>query len=102
MVYVRSQMLYFVMKTLTSVDVGSPLCFFLAAYQYPTALRSMWGHMAEELSDETWAELSPAVRSGGDLGLGLLLKMTRCHDLALQDILFRGQDIDDSPDERHT
>ena len=54
----------------------------------------MWGHMAEELSDEVWDELNhPNTNADRDLGLGLLLKMARCHDLALQEMLFHGQDM---------
>lgn len=61
----------------------------------------MWGRMAEELSDETWAELNrPPASSRRDLGLGLLLKMTRCHDLGLQELFFPGQDMEEHDEER--
>lgn len=77
---------------------GSSLCFFLVAHQFPAALRSMWGHMAEELADGTWKELqldasAVAVGAEHDLGLGLLLRMTRRHDLGLRDLLFPDQDV---------
>ncbi|KAI0668908.1 hypothetical protein C8Q78DRAFT_1043624 [Trametes maxima] len=74
----------------------SPVCFILAAYNYPGAIRSTWGRMAEELDDATWDLLDapasqPAVH---DLGLGMLLKMTRCHDLGLGQLFFPELDVD--------
>ncbi|KAI0370898.1 hypothetical protein BV20DRAFT_943059 [Pilatotrama ljubarskyi] len=69
----------------------SPVCFILAAYNYPGAIRSTWGRMAEELDDATWDLLDAPPRAGGavhDLGLGMLLKMTRCHDLGLGQLFF--------------
>lgn len=66
---------------------GSPVCFILAAYNYPGAIRSTWGRMAEELDDATWDLLGAAPRAN-DQGLGMLLKMTRCHDLGLAQIFF--------------
>ncbi|KAI0830105.1 hypothetical protein BC628DRAFT_1356443 [Trametes gibbosa] len=65
----------------------SPVCFILAAYNYPGAIRSTWGRMAEELDDATWDLLGAAPRAN-DQGLGMLLKMTRCHDLGLAQIFF--------------
>ncbi|KAI0632829.1 hypothetical protein C8Q77DRAFT_1059026, partial [Trametes polyzona] len=65
----------------------SPVCFILAAYNYPGAIRSTWGRMAEELDDATWDLLGAAPRAN-DLGLGMLLKMTRCHDLGLAQLFF--------------
>ncbi|EIW56685.1 uncharacterized protein TRAVEDRAFT_73150 [Trametes versicolor FP-101664 SS1] len=65
----------------------SPVCFILAAYNYPGAIRSTWGRMAEELDDATW-DLLGTPTSSNDLGLGMLLKMTRCHDLGLAQLFF--------------
>ncbi|KAI0351652.1 hypothetical protein OH77DRAFT_1410795 [Trametes cingulata] len=65
----------------------SPVCFILAAYNYPGAIRSTWGRMAEELDDATWDLLGAPPRAQ-DLGLGMLLKMTRCHDLGLGQLFF--------------
>ncbi|OJT14262.1 hypothetical protein TRAPUB_9204 [Trametes pubescens] len=73
--------------SLTNMFAGSPICFILAAYNYPGAIRSTWGRMAEELDDATW-DLLGAPTSSNDLGLGMLLKMTRCHDLGLAQLFF--------------
>ncbi|THH21858.1 hypothetical protein EUX98_g8260 [Antrodiella citrinella] len=74
----------------------SPVCFILAAFNYPAAIRSTWGRMAEDISDETWELLgiAPSVQSN-DMGLGMLLKMTRCHDLGLGQLLFPDLDLDE-------
>ncbi|KAI0651340.1 hypothetical protein C8Q79DRAFT_899695 [Trametes meyenii] len=74
----------------------SPVCFILAAYNYPGAIRSTWGRMAEELDDATWDLLdAPAAQPAvHDLGLGMLLKMTRCHDLGLGQLFFPELDVD--------
>ncbi|CAL1697899.1 unnamed protein product [Somion occarium] len=82
--------------------ICSPMCFILAAFHYPAAISSTFGRMAEELSDETWALLdSPSSRPTNDMGLGMLLKMTRCHDLGLGQLLFPelASEDDESPSE---
>ncbi|TCD60670.1 hypothetical protein EIP91_009717 [Steccherinum ochraceum] len=74
----------------------SPVCFILAAFNYPAAIRSTWGRMAEDLSDETWGLLdAPPTQEANDMGLGMLLKMTRCHDLGLGQLLFPDLDFED-------
>ena len=51
--------------------------------------------MAEDLSDETWDALEESARlTENDRGLGMLLKMTRCHDLGLGQLFFPGEDLD--------
>lgn len=51
--------------------------------------------MAEDLSDETWDALDESARrTEDDRGLGMLLKMTRCHDLGLGQLFFPGEDMD--------
>ena len=74
---------------------GSSICFLLAAYQYPAALRSMWGHMVNEMPEGAWSELKAHGYSNGgrDFGLGLLVTMTRSHDLGLQELLFGDKDL---------
>ncbi|KAI8972589.1 hypothetical protein BD414DRAFT_540230 [Trametes punicea] len=74
----------------------SPICFILASYNYPGAIRSTWGRMAEELDDATWDLLDAphAPQPVQDLGLGMLLKMTRCHDLGLGQLFFPELDLD--------
>ncbi|KAJ8472945.1 hypothetical protein ONZ51_g8185 [Trametes cubensis] len=74
----------------------SPVCFILAAYNYPGAIRSTWGRMAEELDDATWDLLDAphGPNAVQDLGLGMLLKMTRCHDLGLGQLFFPYLELD--------
>ncbi|EMD35166.1 hypothetical protein CERSUDRAFT_97088 [Gelatoporia subvermispora B] len=72
----------------------SPVCFILAAYNYPGAIRSTWGRVAEELDDETWRLLDAPGAQQNDIGLGMLVKMTRCHDLGLGQLLFPDVEMD--------
>ncbi|KAH9034058.1 hypothetical protein EDB85DRAFT_1948667 [Lactarius pseudohatsudake] len=72
----------------------SPVCFFLAASGVP-AIAVTLGRMAEDLDDATWELLDRAgparpvkeevgaERSVASVGLAMLLKMTRLHDLGL-------------------
>jgi hypothetical protein len=65
----------------------------LAAYRVPAAAKAAWGCMAEDLDDTTWELLGDAepeppqsAKTGmgeAGVGLGMLLKMTRLHDLGL-------------------
>jgi hypothetical protein len=68
----------------------SPICFMLAAHRSPTVAKVAWGRMAEDLDDATWELLdeSESARTISfettvGVGLGMLLKMTRLHDLGL-------------------
>ncbi|TBU52557.1 hypothetical protein BD310DRAFT_940011 [Dichomitus squalens] len=72
----------------------SPVCFILASYNYPGAIRSTWGRMAEELDDATWDLLDGPGQQANDMGLGMLLKMTRCHDLGLGQLFFPELEMD--------
>ncbi|RDX43638.1 hypothetical protein OH76DRAFT_1360976 [Lentinus brumalis] len=74
----------------------SPVCFILAAYNYPGAIRSTWGRMAEELDDATWDLLDGPGQGApvDDMGLGMLVKMTRCHDLGLGQLFFPDLDLE--------
>ena len=76
------------------VCLGSPVCFILASYNYPGAIRSTWGRMAEELDDATWDLLDGPGQRANDMGLGMLLKMTRCHDLGLGQLFFPELEFD--------
>ncbi|KAI0742663.1 hypothetical protein C8Q80DRAFT_1273285 [Daedaleopsis nitida] len=71
----------------------SPICFILASYNYPGAIRSTWGRVAEELDDATW-DLLDAPGQTNDMGLGMLLKMTRCHDLGLGQLFFPDMELE--------
>ncbi|KAF8346647.1 hypothetical protein F5887DRAFT_834094, partial [Amanita rubescens] len=65
----------------------SPVCFILASYDYPGAIKKAWGRTVDEIDDETWEIMNgPAGGNGtSELGtaLGMLVKMTRLHDLGL-------------------
>ncbi|KAI5887652.1 uncharacterized protein SCHCODRAFT_02638615 [Schizophyllum commune H4-8] len=87
----------------------SPVCFILAAFDYPGAIKSAWGAMAEEMDDRAWEMLNRPVSGNGltllsgtgDSGgegheseedalksaLGMLVRMTRLHDLGLAQLL---------------
>ena len=81
--------------------IGSPVCFILASYNYPGAIRATFGRRAEDISDEVWDELEgPGAGAEDRLGLGTMLKMTRCHDLGLAQLLFPGAEwVDGGEDE---
>ena len=80
--------------SLLQLRTGSPVCFILAAYNYPGAIRSTWGRMAEELDDATWDLLDGPGQQTNDMGLGMLLKMTRLHDLGLGQLFFPDLELD--------
>jgi hypothetical protein len=65
------------------------LCYLLVAHDYPGAIRSTFGRRAEDISDEVWEELNgPGSGADDKMGLGMLLKMTRCHDMGLEQLIF--------------
>ncbi|KAI0342528.1 hypothetical protein BDW22DRAFT_1484736 [Trametopsis cervina] len=76
--------------------ICSALCYLLVAHAYPGAMRSAFGRRAEDISDEAWAELDRPLVSVGigeeagkdAMGLGMLLKMSRCHDMGLGQLMF--------------
>lgn len=71
--------------------ICSPLCYMLAGHRAPIAAKVAWGRMAEDLDDVTWGQLdklghpqsAKMLPSEAGAGLGMLLKMTRLHDLGL-------------------
>lgn len=71
--------------------ICSPICYMLAAHRAPIAAKAAWGCMAEDLDDVTWMQLdklehpqsAKMLPSEAGAGLGMLLKMTRLHDLGL-------------------
>ncbi|EIN05800.1 hypothetical protein PUNSTDRAFT_122223 [Punctularia strigosozonata HHB-11173 SS5] len=94
----------------------SPVCFilaFLSSLPSPTltldhplvqkGVRTTWGAIAEDMDDEIWDLLdSPhadTANNGEHEGLGLLLKMTRMHDLGLGQIWFPEEDFDEDADD---
>ncbi|KAK7029827.1 hypothetical protein R3P38DRAFT_2931568 [Favolaschia claudopus] len=38
----------------------SAICFVLASYNYPAAIKSAWGHSAEEMDEGAWQDLNSA------------------------------------------
>ena len=87
---------------------GSALCYFLVAHNYPGAIRSTFGRRAEDISDEVWDELDgPGAGAEDRMGFGMLLKMTRCHDMGLEQLILPGlnepqtaqEESDESDDE---
>ncbi|KAG6916827.1 hypothetical protein DXG01_005212 [Tephrocybe rancida] len=76
----------------------SSMCFIMASYSYPSAIKPAWGHTAEELDDYTWALLNGRPESTtGDVGLTLLMRMTRLPDLGLARLCL-GLDTEDMED----
>ncbi|KAH7882174.1 hypothetical protein F5I97DRAFT_1817382 [Phlebopus sp. FC_14] len=61
----------------------SPLCFIMASFSHPGAIKSTWGRVADEMDDHTWDLLNHPGTGTGDQGLSLLVKMTRLPDLGL-------------------
>ncbi|KAK2464123.1 hypothetical protein APHAL10511_003871 [Amanita phalloides] len=75
----------------------SPVCFVLASFDYPGAIKMAWGCTADEMDDETWTILNGPGKSNtcSELGtaLGMLVKMTRLHDLGLGQLCFGEIDL---------
>lgn len=77
-----------------NVDIylGSPVCFILAAFNYPGAIQSAWGRMGTEMDEDSWDLLTDpgdgATHSELSWGLGMLVKMTRLYDLGLAQLCF--------------
>ncbi|KAF7307741.1 hypothetical protein MKEN_01134200 [Mycena kentingensis (nom. inval.)] len=69
----------------------STLCFILASYNYPAAIKSAWGTMAEDMEEDAWRLLNTSpeagVPSAESVGLGMLVRMTRLHDLGLAQLV---------------
>ncbi|KZT24959.1 hypothetical protein NEOLEDRAFT_1065960 [Neolentinus lepideus HHB14362 ss-1] len=74
--------------------ICSSVCFIAASYNYPEAIRSTWGRTAEELDDQTWEFLNTPGGGHDDMGLGLLLRMSRLHDLGLAQLCFPDENFD--------
>ncbi|KAI6042400.1 hypothetical protein EDC04DRAFT_2660313 [Pisolithus marmoratus] len=72
----------------------SPLCFIMASFNHPGAIKTTWGRVAEDMDDVTWDLLNGPGVGIGDEGLGLLLKMTRLADLGLAQLCFPDANID--------
>ena len=62
---------------------GSPLCFIMASFDHPDAIKTTWGRVAEEMDEATWEVLNGPGAGKGDAHLTLLLRMARLDDLGL-------------------
>lgn len=74
------------------------MCFILASFNYPAAIKSAWGHTADEMDDTAWSLLNSSGESnasaGLSLSLGMLVRMTRLHDLGLGQLCLPDIDFD--------
>ncbi|TDL26976.1 hypothetical protein BD410DRAFT_783090 [Rickenella mellea] len=59
------------------------MCFMVASFNYPEVGKLVWGKTADELDYATCAALSGSGSGIDDAGLGTLVRMTRLHDLGL-------------------
>lgn len=75
------------------------MCFVLACYNHPDLTRDVWGRDASALPDGAIAALAAPGRGADDHSFGLLLRMTRCEDLGLGELLFPGEVFDETDDE---
>jgi hypothetical protein len=68
----------------------------MASFNYPTAIKSAWGKMADEMDETTWDLLNIPVDGGAQSdesrALGMLVRMTRLDDLGLAQLCF-GPDV---------
>jgi hypothetical protein len=74
--------------------IGSPVCFILASFEYPSAIKTTWGRTADEIDDFTWGLLNGPGDGQGDKRLSLLLKMARLPDLGLGQLCLPDIDFD--------
>ncbi|KAF8875722.1 hypothetical protein CPB84DRAFT_1966704 [Gymnopilus junonius] len=74
----------------------SPVCFIVASFNYPGAIKSTWGCMEDEMDDDAWDLLNmpEECASTNEVSriLGMVVKMTRLHDLGLAQLCFDVED----------
>lgn len=80
--------------------IGSPVCFIVASFEYPSAIKTTWGRTADEIDDFTWDLLNGPGDGQGDKGLSLLLKMARLPDLGLGQLCLPDIDFDAEPEDQ--
>ncbi|KJA24891.1 hypothetical protein HYPSUDRAFT_135697 [Hypholoma sublateritium FD-334 SS-4] len=77
--------------------ICSPVCFVMALFNYPNAIKSAWGAMADEMDESTWDLLNGAedgiTKTEESRALGMLVKMTRLHDLGLAQLCFDPDEV---------
>lgn len=97
-VFVCTRIYNIMNKGLTGI--GSPVCFIVASFEYPSAIKTTWGRTADEIDDFTWDLLNGPGDGQGDKGLSLLLKMARLPDLGLGQLCMPDIDFDAEPEDR--
>ncbi len=64
----------------------------MALFNYPSAIKSAWGATADEMDESTWDLLNgpedALTNTEESRALGMLVKMTRLHDLGLAQLCF--------------
>ncbi len=80
--FYRTSLLW-ILTTLSSVILGSSLCFILATYNHPELTSLAWGRTAEELDEATVHTLQSPGTGIETVGLGSVVWMTRWYDLGL-------------------
>ena len=73
----------------------------MASFSYPGAIKRAWGRTVDDIDDDTW-EIMNGPGGGNntsELGtaLGMLVRMTRLHDLGLRQLCF-GRELDVADD----
>jgi hypothetical protein len=68
----------------------------MASFNFPSVIKSAWGQMGDEMDDTTWDLLNdpPNYNATNDTShtLGMLVKMTRLHDLGLAQLCFDAEE----------
>ncbi|KAF5325593.1 hypothetical protein D9611_000841 [Ephemerocybe angulata] len=78
----------------------SPVCFVLASFAFPGAIKGAWGKMAEDIDDTAWELLNAPdtaqTRNQSDTSaaLGMVVRMTRLHDLGLGQLCFSPEEAE--------
>jgi len=64
----------------------------MASFNFPSVIKSAWGRMGDEMDDTTWDLLNDPVEEDAtndtSRTLGMLVRMTRLHDLGLAQLCF--------------
>jgi hypothetical protein len=59
------------------------MCYTVAAFDYPSAIKATYGRMVDEISDGAWDVLNGSGMRQGSESLGRFVRMTRLGDLGL-------------------
>jgi hypothetical protein len=68
----------------------------MASFNFPSVIKSAWGRMGDEMDDNTWDLLNDPVEGDATNDtshtLGMLVRMTRLHDLGLAQLCFDAEE----------